>query len=182
MEHGAGKPIGRADQGREECRKRLFVACFCSRDQLGLTDRQGPHTVVMNTRPSNCSVARILPPDPQVAAYTSQALIHQSPGGRDHASEPCVGDSRLGGPTRTTLALGGAAGYVSRGLTLPTAEGPTHSSVRVVGWSGGTRWATPLGGAAHKRVEGPAPGEPRVRRLENLAVSGRVLSGSVRAW
>src|SRR5712691_4151504 len=40
----------------------------------------------------------------------------------------------------------------------------------------GPRWTTPPGGAAHRSWRVRRPREPRVRRLENLAVAGRVLS------
>jgi len=83
-------------------------------------------------------------------------------------ANPALVTSRLGGLTRTTLALvgavlaalvlGGAAGYVARGFALPTGAVPTHSSVRVLAGAGGPAVGYTTRRSGTQTVEGPAPG------------------------
>jgi hypothetical protein len=99
-------------------------------------------------------------------------------------ANPALVTSRLGGPTRTTLALGSAAGYVSRGLTLPTAEGPTHSSVRVLAGAGGPavgyttmQSATQTGGGSGARGTSSAA---RTWQCPDGSSAGRLGPGDVK--
>ena len=80
-------------------------------------------------------------------------------------ANPALVTSRLGGLTRTTLALvgavvllvlGGAAGYVARGLTLPTAAVPTHSSVHALAGAGGPAVGYTTRRSGTQTLEGPA--------------------------
>ena len=99
----------RADQGRPECRKGLLVSCFCSRDQLGLIDRQTVHHRCYEY------VSTWLLGGKNLATRPSGRLVYVMSSRPYHQEEeimqanPAVVTSSLRSITRKTLALVDAA-------------------------------------------------------------------------